>query len=191
MYYQSTSERHLTIHDIRARHPNSSIADGADLQYLGYEEDSPPPLATPTLSDVQAAKLDAIDFHRDMLQQVDFAYDFGITEAIDDSGTVVPAGVRLLQMRRNPDQTNWQALQSQAMLAVMTGNSGLIMPMRAEDNWNVQTTAMDVLTVTSAMFQRNAALLFVGGAMKTAVRAMTEVADVEAFDETVGWPSSE
>lgn len=141
------------------------------------------PLAT-----LQAAKLTAVDTERDRRLQLDFGYDFGGLAAIDDAGATITAGLRQLQMRFAPDQRNWQALQSQALAAVVMGAPTALMPMRAEDNWNVQTTAADVLAATTAMFLRNAAILFHGAALKSQVRAAADTAGVAAVDLAVGWP---
>lgn len=139
------------------------------------------------LDERKAVMLAAIDAERDRRQQLDFTYAFGELAAIDDVGQSIAAGDRELQMRL-ADQLNWQALQSQAVVAVMAGQGGALMPMRAEDNWNVQTTAADVLTVTSAMFMRNAGLLFFGGALKSQVRAAANGSALDAINISIGWP---
>lgn len=140
------------------------------------------------LEERKAAMLTAADARRDECQQSDFTYDFGEIEALDDAGQSIPAGERALQMRYDPDQRNWQALQSQAVLAVMAGQGTTVMPMRAEDNWNVQTTASDVLAATTAMFLRNAAILFHGGALKSQIRAAGSGSALDAINITTGWP---
>jgi len=139
------------------------------------------------LDERKTTLLQAVDAERDRLQQLDFTYAFGELIAVDDAGQPIAAGDRKLQMRP-ADQLNWQALQSQAVVAVMAGQGGVLMPMRAEDNWNVQTTAADVLTVTSAMFMRNAGLLFFGGALKSQVRAAMTAAELDAINISIGWP---
>ena len=59
------------------------------------------------------------------------------------------------------------------------------LPMRAEDNWNIQTTAALVLQVLAAMTAHASALLFHGGALKSQVRA---AADPTSVDWMIGWP---
>jgi hypothetical protein len=140
------------------------------------------------LAERKSVLVQAIDAERDRRQQLDFAYDFGETEAIDDAGNVIAAGVRSLQMRFDPDQRNWQALQSVALAAAVAGGGDTVMPMRAEDNWNVQTTANEVQTVAAAMMARNGAILFYGGALKSQVRAATSANELNAIDIAVGWP---
>ena len=137
--------------------------------------------------ELQAAKVAQVDAERDRRQQLDFAYDFGATVAIDDFGTEIAAGVRSLQMRTEPDQRNWMALQGQATAAVLQGSPETVMPMRAEDNWNVQTTAAQVLQATAAMVARNAQLLFFGAALKSQIRAAETAAAIAAIDITAGW----
>lgn len=140
------------------------------------------------VSERQAALIRDIDVERDRRQQLDFSYDFGETLAQDDAGNVQPAGVKSLQMRFDPDQRNWQALQSQAVVAVMAGQGAAVMPMRAEDNYNIATTAAQVIEVTRAMVERNAAILFYGGALKSQVRSATTHEALDAISITVGWP---
>lgn len=140
------------------------------------------------LAERQAAMIRDIDAERDRRQQLDLVYDFGEILAQDDDGNVAPAGPKALQMRFDPDQRNWQALQSTALAAVVAGQGETILPMRAEDNWNVQTTAMQVLQATAAMVARNAPILFYGGALKSQVRAATTHQALDAINVTAGWP---
>jgi len=125
-----------------------------------------------------------IDAERDRRTALDFAYDFGTTPAEDDSGAQIAAGKRLLQMRPD-DQRNWQALQGAALTAAVSGAPDTTLPMRAEDNWNIQTTAAQVLEVLAAMTAHASALLFHGGALKSQVRAAEDPA---AVDWMTGWP---
>lgn len=140
------------------------------------------------LAERKAALLAAIDAERDRRQQEDFSYDFGETPAQDDTGAVIQAGPRALQMRFEPDQRNWQALQSQALVVPEAARGEVIMPMRAEDNWNIATTAEQVIAVTSALVARNAAILFHGGALKSQVRAASTSAALDAINISAGWP---
>ncbi|WP_392353046.1 hypothetical protein V8F63_09845 [Brevundimonas sp. LF-1] len=125
-----------------------------------------------------------IDAERDRRTALDFAYDFGATPAVDDSGAQIAAGERLLQMRPE-DQRNWQALQGAALTAIVSGAPDTTLPLRAEDNWNIQTTAAQVLQVLAAMTAHASAMLFHGGALKSQVRAADDPASV---DWTTGWP---
>lgn len=58
--------------------------------------------------------------------------------------------------------------------------------MRAEDNWNIQTTAPQVLQVLAAMITHGSALLFHGGALKSAIRSAEDPASIDIMD---GWPA--
>jgi hypothetical protein len=143
------------------------------------------------LEERKAVLLAAIDAERDRRQQLDLVYDFGETVAIDDGLQESPAGVKALQMRKtapNDDQQNWDVLQGQALAAVVMGQHQTVLPMRAEDNFNIQTSAEQVLAVTSAMVQRNAAILFHGGALKSQVRNATTGAELDAININIGWP---
>ena len=126
----------------------------------------------------------AIDSERDRRMAEDFIHDFGATPALDDQDTEIEAGVRQLQMRPE-DRANWQTLQGAALTAVVGGQSNAILPMRAEDNWNIQTTALQVLGVLAAMTEDRAALLFAGGALKSQQRAVYP----EVVDIATGWPA--
>lgn len=125
-----------------------------------------------------------IDAERDRRTAEDFAHDFGETLALDDTGAEIAAGVRLLQMRAE-DQRNWQALQGAALTAVVSGVPNTILPMRAEDNWNIQTTALQVLQVLAAMTEKGSRLLFHSGALKSQQRLAYPV----IIDRMEGWPS--
>lgn len=133
-----------------------------------------------------------IDAERDRRIALDFAYDFGTTLAFDDERTTkgpgfgqeIAAGVRLLQMRTE-DQDNWRTAQGAALTAVISGAPDTTLPMRAEDNWNVQTTADQVLHVLSLITAHASALLFHGGALKSQVRT---AADPSSVDWMTGWP---
>lgn len=125
----------------------------------------------------------AIDAERDRRLDTDFVFDFGATLAVDDGGTEIAAGERALQMRPL-DVSNWLALYSVATVAVMSGNGAAVLPMRAEDNWNIQTPATQVLDALTAAFARGSALTMAGGAIKSQQRA----AYPEVIDITLGWP---
>lgn len=145
--------------------------------------------APPPLAQVQAAELLAIDAERDRLQQLDLPYDFGDTIAINDAGDQEEAGIRTLQMKFQPDQDNWTKLHALALAAVLTGAPNTVLPMRCDDNWNVQTPATQVLAVYAAGAQRNAAYLFYGGALKSQVRAAETVEDALAPRANAEWPA--
>lgn len=169
--------------------PNGQIVVGTYLTDQGGVPVEVNQLQPIPLDDRKAAMLLAIDAERDRRQQLDVVYDFGDIEAIDDAGAVTVAGSKALQMRFDPDQRNWLGLQSQALAAVISGQGDYPMPMRAEDNYNVQTTAMQVLPATAALFARNAAVLFHGGALKTQVRNAANGAALDAINISIGWPA--
>jgi hypothetical protein len=149
------------------------------------EVDIPEPAITPEMRAAEVERLcAAVDAERDRRLAQDFAYDFGATLALDDTGAEISAGVRLLQMRPS-DRANWQTLQGAALTAVVSGQPDAILPMRAEDNWNIQTTAAQALHVLAAMTAHGSALLFAGGVIKSAVRAADDPA---AVDILAGWP---
>lgn len=125
-----------------------------------------------------------VDRERGRRMAADFEYDFGSTPALNDLGTEIEAGVRSLQMRAH-DISNWQSLYSVASVMVLSGQGSTVLPMRAEDNWNIQTPASQVLQALTAVFARGSALVAAGGAIKTAIRA---AADPYAIDIMEGWP---
>ena len=163
------------------QHPDTALLlwTDEDLAAHGIVRTIAPPPA-PTAEDI--CRL--VDAERDRRTALDFAYDFGATPAVDDSGAQIAAGERLLQMRPE-DQRNWQALQGAALTAIVSGAPDTTLPMRAEDNWNIQTTAAQVLQVLAAMMTHATALLFHGGALKSQVRAAEDPASV---DWMTGWP---
>lgn len=145
-----------------------------------------------SLVERQAALLNAITAERDARNAEDFVWDFGSTVAVDDFGAEEPAGERALQMRPE-DQRNWAALQGQAVAAVMNGAPDHIMPMRAGDNANIQTTAAETLAILAAMSARSTANLFRGGRLKSEVRAAVaadDAAALDALDISTGWAAA-
>lgn len=127
-----------------------------------------------------------VDKERDRRMTLDFAYDFGATSALNDIGESINAGVRSLQMSPS-DRNNWQTLQGAALTAVVSGVPNQLLSMRAEDNWNIQTTAVAVLGVLAAMTQHGASLLFYAGGLKSALRAAEEPGTINIV---TGWPGS-
>lgn len=162
-------------------HPADALTNWSDLELAAHgivrTEVPPPP---PSVEQLCAA----IDAERDRRMALDFSHDFGATAALDDLGNEIEAGERLLQMRPE-DRANWQTLQGAALTAVVGGQPNAILPMRAEDNWNIQTTALQVLGVLAEMTQLGSEMLFAGGALKSQQRAMYP----EVVDITTGWPS--
>ena len=137
-----------------------------------------------TLEQAKARLCTAVDAERDRRIALDFAHDFGTIPALNGAGDEIEAGVRHLQMR-DSDRARWQALQGAALTAVVSGQPNAVLPMRAEDNWNIQTTATQVLAVLAAMTAHGASLLFFGASLKDAIRASEEP---ETVDIASGWP---
>lgn len=127
---------------------------------------------------------DLIDLERNRRLAFDFPYDFGETTASDDHGNTFAAGVRNLQMKPE-DRSNWQTLQGAALTAVLSGQPNMVLPMRAEDNCNIQTSAIQILGVLSEMTQFGSSILFYGGRLKEQVRASQNPESINIFD---GWP---
>lgn len=143
---------------------------------------------TQTLDQVKAAEIAAIEAERAERQAQDFAWDFDGLTALDDYEHSAAAGVRYLQCRPL-DIDNWMALYARADSLARRGYGAVTVPMRCEDNWNVQTTADQVIEVLDALFDRNAGLLFYAGRLKTQVRDATDVATVVAVRHAAEWPS--
>lgn len=127
-----------------------------------------------------------VDAERDRRIATDFEYDFGEISAILDDNSTVPAGLRSLQMSAT-DRANWQTADGLAVKAIISGSPNMIIPVRCSDNVNVQTTAVQVGAVLAAATMRGVALLFAGGALKSAMRADPENAAQIWADAT--WPS--
>lgn len=125
-----------------------------------------------------------IDAERDRRLSRNYSHDFGETAAQDDYGNSFAAGFRNLQMRPE-DRTNWQTLQGAALTAVIGGQPDLIMPMRADDNCNIMTTAIQVLGILAAMTAYGSRILFHGGALKGQTRVAEDLAAINIYE---GWP---
>lgn len=169
----------VVIDDMAYSYETLTIMSAGDREALGvtWVEPEPVPLTVEQLCA-------AIDAERDRRMALDFSHDFGATSALDDLGNEIEAGERLLQMRPE-DRANWQTLQGAALTAVVGGQPNAILPMRAEDNWNIQTTALQVLGALAEMTQHGSELLFAGGALKSQQRTIYP----EAVDISTGWPS--
>ncbi|WP_297803384.1 hypothetical protein [uncultured Brevundimonas sp.] len=125
-----------------------------------------------------------IDKLRDAKTAADFAYDFGETVAVNDANEEEAAGVRRLQMRSH-DVQRWLAVHAAALTAIIGGQPETVIPIRAEDNWNIQTTAAQVVEVLTAAIERGAVLLYYGANLKAAVRAAEDPTTVDIVN---GWP---
>lgn len=131
------------------------------------------------------AKCKQVDIERDLRIANDFLYDFGETVAIDDFGVQIAAGIRALQMK-DKDRNFWETLRGSALTAVVSGVPATVMYMRSADNWNIQTTAIQVLQVLAAASQRGALLVSHAGSLKSQLRTSNDPASI---DITAGWPS--
>jgi hypothetical protein len=140
----------------------------------------------PDVSDVDAVCA-AVDRERDRRLALDFTYDFGATPAVNDAGETIAAGSRALQMAPQ-NRADWQTVHGLALAAVVAGSPNAVIPLRAEDNWNIQTPAIQVLACLAAAALRGSAIVFYGGALKTAIRAAEDEAALDAIDIEVGWP---
>lgn len=106
-----------------------------------------------------------VDTERDQRINSDYSFDFGETPAISDAGVEIEAGVRSLQMAPN-NIRDWQALYMVALAAP----PGTLLPIRTEDNWNVQCVREQLLQCLTGAFQRGSVLTFYGGALKSQIR---------------------
>lgn len=129
-----------------------------------------------------------VDAERDRRSALDFSYDFGALDAIADDGTKTPAGVRALQAE-SEDITRWMATYSLALTKVVQGQPTAIIPIRTQDNANIQTAATDVLAALAALFTRNAGLLFYGATLKAHIKAAGSIAAAQALYDGATWPS--
>lgn len=103
-----------------------------------------------------------------------FAYDFG------------EPGVLHLQLRDVEDRTNWLVLDNTAIKAVLTGQSGAMLPLRTEENVTLNRTAVQVMQILSAMAIYGSTVMTVSWALKDVVR---QAADPNSIDINQGWPS--
>lgn len=187
--------------------PEISFVEGADLTDWGYAPYAEAPQPTGLAWNEQLVEIAPfegvqqwvvevrpvsveeacarVDAERDRRLALDFAYDFGATLAIDDAGTEIEAGVRALQMAP-ANRADWQTVHGLALAAIISGSPTAVMPIRCEDNWNVQTTALEIVACLTAATLRGSALVFHGGALKTAIWAAE---DPTAIDIMVGWPA--
>lgn len=174
-----------SLSDVLITDPRQSAVETLDFPSLGDFYDGENFSSIPPLSVRKADLRRAADVRRDELCAAPFAYDFGSTIALTAQGMPAeqsaPAGVRELQCRPL-DLDNWGKLYSRASRLVAQDLGAAIIPMRCEDNWNVQTTANQVLAALDSLFDRNAGLLFYGGAIKDLGDLATDSAAMDAVE---------
>lgn len=118
-----------------------------------------------------------------------FAYDFGDKTATLEDGTTEAAGVRVLQIGTEIDRANWLTVAQVAALRVGAGAPNEAMrPFRCADNARVPMTAAEALTAVLAMQSYAGRALEASWDHKDAIRALTTVQAVFAYNINTGWP---
>lgn len=142
----------------------------------------------------EADLLTRLDAQYEDIRQSSFAFDFGDTDAIDDSGNITEAGIKNIQMRDtalNPDQSNWNKLVGILTIAVMNGlPSSTVSQIRVEENVNVQTTVAQFFTAISAAAFRNQKYLFYSIYIKSQIRSATTLQDKYTIYQDIDWASA-
>lgn len=147
---------------------------------MGIEVEDYPPPPPPSVEEICVM----IDKERDRRMELDFIYDFGDIIAMDDFNNTISAGIRNIQMRAM-DRANWTTLQGAALTAAISGQDSMVMPMRAEDNYNIMTTASQVLEILALVTSERSKILFYGGGLKQAVRMSEDPHSINIYE---GWP---
>lgn len=125
--------------------------------------------------------------HRDILNG-GFDYDFGTKTVTLEDGSTEPAGVRRLQTKTH-DRERWQATNQVATQFIGAGMPDEPMrPFRTADNARVPVTAQEVNDCLNAMQARFGQALDALWDHKDALRQLTTVADVVAYDTSTLWP---
>lgn len=133
---------------------------------------------TPTLSDLKAAKRDAINAKLD---------------AILTGGYSVEAGTmagKMLQTRNLEDRTNWLVSQASYSAAVAAGHGAVEgAQFRTADNSTFTVSFSEGLGVLLAMVAWGAAAMNNSWTLKDAVAAAEDQAALDAIDVDAGWPA--
>lgn len=98
-------------------------------------------------------------------------------------------GVLHLQLRDVTDQANWLTLQGKAAAAVASGNGeSEVLAIRTEENVTVPVTASVAAEIMDALSAFGGAMLAHKWALKDAISAASDHAELDAIDITTGWP---
>ena len=98
-----------------------------------------------------------------------------------------PAGEKVIQFRDEVDRANLANTASGAMTLIMAGTPDAILAYRTEDNETQMLRADQMLQIAMQALGQKQQVINTSWAHKDTLRAMTTVADVLAYDITVGW----
>lgn len=121
-----------------------------------------------------------VDIERDKWMARDYRHNFGDIQAVDDFGVMTSAGIRYLQVSEK-DISNWQTIHGLAIAAIISGQPTTIVPMRVEDNWNVLTTALQVVSTLTDMTKYYSDILFFGGRLKSQIRVSEDPRSIDIY----------
>lgn len=145
------------------------------------------PTAKP-FDEVLTERIRSVEKQHQSILNGGFDYDFGAKTATLEDGSTEPAGVRTLQTR-STDRERWQATNQVATQFIGAGMPDEPMrPFRTADNARVPMTANEANASLNAMQARFGQSLDAMWDHKDALRRLTTVADVIAYDITTLWP---
>ena len=98
-----------------------------------------------------------------------------------------PAGEKVIQFRDEVDRANLANTATGALALVMSGAPETTLTYRTEDNETQILRADQMLQIAMGALAIKQQVISVSWAHKDALRAMTTVADVLAYDITEGW----
>ena len=146
-----------------------------------------------TAAEIQADLIDAADAR---VREIDslylatldagFAYDFGGRTAKLPNGLTERAGVRTLQTRQD-DREKWLATAS---LMQLLPQDAPVRDFRCVDDAQIPMRAGEALQCLIAMQAHFGRALDARWRHKDAVRALSTIGEVRAYDITTGWPET-
>ena len=165
----------------------SRAVSPGDVYDSGADTFTTPP---PPLDEARKTKVAEIEAKYDAILNGGFDYDFGSKTATLEDGTTETAGVRTLQTRP-ADRERWATTNQVASQYIGAGQpSEPMRPFRTADNARVPMTAQEANDCLNAMQAKFGAALEAMWDHKDAVRALTDVDAVIAYDisSNPAWP---
>jgi len=156
------------------------IANQVLIEHISYEK--------MPLEDVREGRIAEIEAKHEAILNGGFDYDFGGKTATLEDGTTETAGVRTLQTRPQ-DRERWATTNQVAAQFIGAGQPNEpLRPFRTQDNARVPMTAQEANDCLNAMQVKFGAALETMWDHKDAVRQLTDVDSVIAYDITTDWP---
>lgn len=152
---------------------------GEDRVDIGaeWDESNGFSMPSPTLEELQARALAAVNAKRDAVLSGGYQHNFGGS-----------AGIRTLDTRTDRDRLNWIVLKGQVKDLVEAGEGDTDIAIRDAGNETFTTSATTTLTALSGLEQWGAAVLSHSWALKDEIAAAEDAEALASIDLEAAWP---